>query len=91
MKDREGRIFARGTLETGSYGFEWLCLPDDCYELYIDRSAVTDDSRRRRLGVEDEISFDFVNVRGEGFSLLLQLHSATAEHFCCHVGIECCT
>ena len=31
----EGQIVARGTMHHGAVSFDWMCLSDGCYELYV--------------------------------------------------------
>jgi len=31
----EGTLVARGTLHHGSVGFDWMCLEDGCFELFV--------------------------------------------------------
>ena len=41
--------YASGTLDAGSEGFDWLCLPDGCYELIVSGGDAIDEIEEEAL------------------------------------------
>ena len=68
----EGNITATGTLASGAYGVDWLCLVDGCYELEIADNGVAATTLA-------EISFEFQDEGGLHFQ---DLAAPYHEHFC---------
>jgi outer membrane biosynthesis protein TonB len=67
-------MLANGTLDDGSEGFDWLCLPDGCYELIVGGGAESE---------LDEIGFEFIDEIGGHFQ---DLAAPYADHFCVAAG-----
>ena len=63
---------ADGTLADGSYGVEWMCLEDGCYELLVGGGAA-----------DSEIGFKFIDEVGGHFQ---DLSAPYADHFCVAAG-----
>ena len=49
-ESNEGVVVASGTLDSGSEGFDWLCLADGCYELTVGGGSA-----------DSEIGFEFLD------------------------------
>ena len=67
-----GLSLANGTLADGSYGVEWMCLEDGCYELLVGGGAA-----------DSEIGFKFIDEVGGHFQ---DLSAPYADHFCVAAG-----
>ena len=70
----EGNVTASGTLASGSYGVDWLCLLDGCYELGIEYDESVVDAATLA-----EIGFEFMD---EGDLHFQDLAAPYEEHFC---------
>jgi hypothetical protein len=49
-QSNEGVVVMSGTLDSGSEGFDWLCLADGCYELTVGGGSA-----------DSEIGFEFLD------------------------------
>ena len=49
-ESNEGVVVTSGTLDSGSEGFDWLCLADGCYELTVGGGSA-----------DSEIGFEFLD------------------------------
>ena len=67
-------MLASGTLADGSEAFDWLCLPDGCYELIVSGGTESD---------LEEIGFEFIDEIGGHFQ---DLTAPYADHFCVAAG-----
>ena len=49
-ESNEGVVVTSGTLDSGSEGFDWLCLADGCYELTVGGGSA-----------DSEVGFEFLD------------------------------
>ena len=63
---------ASGTLADGAQGYDWLCLPDGCYELLVSGGSAI-----------SEVGFEFLDEVGGHFQ---DLAAPYADHFCVAAG-----
>ena len=70
--DDDGAGLRSGTLADGSYGIEWMCLEDGCYELLVGGGAA-----------DSEIGLEFLDEVGGHFQ---DLSAPYADHFCVAAG-----